>query len=286
MKKTIPAGAIAAIIIPVLLASCGHSDNTTPQTSDPVIREFAVNQTIKSSDRAYLVALDGDSVYFDLSTSIHWPEKIGDADLSPLRDSLIAFCYADTTLRDINPAIIAYMRNTSMVDSLSPDETITPLDSMPAPRDDMHTWFASTSATIIELNEEMATYDVSTSSYYGGAHPFTASHPFTYDLRKARVLTVADMFIPGSTPELMQIIISALARQLDTTPAGLERAGIFTSQLTYPGAPYIQSGALVFHYNPYDIAPYSAGPIDVTVYPYEVSHILTPDVRALFADQF
>ena len=62
----------------------------------------------------------------------------------------------------------------------------------------------------------------------------------------------------------------------------LYRAGIFSSQLTYPGQPYINNNVLYFHYNPYDIAPYSSGMIDVAVYPYEVERFLAPGVINLF----
>ena len=90
------------------------------------------------------------------------------------------------------------------------------------------------------------------------------------------------MFKPEARDSIMPVIINALARQLDADPMNLDKAGIFTSQLTYPGQPYIANNTLYFHYNPYDIAPYSSGMIDVAVYPYEVSSMLKPEVSSLF----
>lgn len=277
--------AICTAAIAMLVTSCGKSGSNDTGSGDIKISEFAVNQSIKSSERNYLVVFGGDSAYLDISTSIHWPEKIGDADIKVLQDSLMRYCYADTT-QGINPAILAYMANTSMVDSLAPGDKVVAVDSVPQSQDEMRSWFSNVTASITELNEDMVTYEVSSSSYLGGAHPFTASHPFTYDLRSAKVLDMGNMFVTGSTEKIVDIIREALARQLGTSVSRLDNAGIFSSQLTYPGQPYIAGGALVFHYNPYDIAPYAMGPVDVTVYPYEVDSLLTPQVKSLFADQF
>ncbi|MCM1163656.1 MAG: RsiV family protein [Muribaculaceae bacterium] len=289
MKRSLYIPAASCVMAAALLAaSCSGGSNAAKDSAsgESTIKEFTVNQSIKSSERNYLVTFEGDSVYVDFSTSIHWPEKIGSADLTTLRDSLMLYCYADTADRNIDRAIISFMTNTSAIDSITPDEKIVAVDSIPEGMDYMRSWFANVTASIYELNEDMVTYNVVTSSYLGGAHPFTSTRPFTYDLRTGRVLNAENMFVAGSFDELMQIITNTLANQLNVKPSQLENAGIFVNQLTYPGQPYIAGGAVVFHYNQYDIAPYSMGPIEVTVYPNEINHILTPEVKTLFDDQY
>ncbi len=84
----------------------------------------------------------------------------------------------------------------------------------------------------------------------------------------------------------MPVIRTALARQLSVPVDALDRGGIFVSQLTYPGKPYIASNTLYFHYDPYEIGPYALGPVDVAVYPDEVDRFLRPDVKSLFDQGF
>lgn len=279
MKKLLTA--IAAICI-LSLAGCRPR---TSGVSAPEVSEFTVNQSLKSSARTYLVVSDGDSAYLDISTSMHWPERLGDADLGPLRDSLLRFAYADTT-GDVNAAIVAFVTNTAPFGSADEGVTVTPLDSTPADRDRFRQMYSTVNASVTELSEQLISYDVEASSYLGGAHPFSANRPFTYDLLTGRVLTLDNMFLPGSTDALTAIVTSALARQMGIRESQLDRYGIFTSQLTYPGAPWIDGGAIVFHYNTYEIASYASGPIDVTVYPYEVDSLLTPEVRSLFEEMY
>ena len=106
--------------------------------------------------------------------------------------------------------------------------------------------------------------------------------PFTYDFEGGRVLTLDNILTPDGREEIMPVIVKALARQYDVPVEGLRRAGFFVSQITYPGDPYICNNILYFHYNPYEIAPYSSGMIDVAVYPYEIEQYLRPEVRRLF----
>lgn len=47
---------------------------------------------------------------------------------------------------------------------------------------------------------------------------------------------------------------------------------------------YVLNGMLVFHYNPYDILPYSYGTIDVDVAPYQVKDFLTPEATRMLID--
>lgn len=286
MKSSILIIPAVATVLALGVTSCSQSDKTADNQQQVTISEFKVDQTIKTADVNYLVTFDGDTAYFDVSTAIHWPERIGSADIKPLQDSLINYCFGDTSRMGVNKAIEAYLADTSVVDSLSADEKIVRVDSVPKSQDDLRSWFWSVTASVDELNEDMVTYEVSTSSYIGGAHPNTVTHPFTYDLKTAQVLTLDNIFVPEARDSIMPVIVNALARQLNVTPANLGQAEIFVDQLVDPGMPYISNGALVFHYNPYDIAPYSVGPVEVTVYPYEIENWLTPEVKNLFADQF
>ena len=47
---------------------------------------------------------------------------------------------------------------------------------------------------------------------------------------------------------------------------------------------YVLNGMLVFHYNPYDILPYSYGTIDVDVAPYQVRDYLTPEAYRMLVE--
>lgn len=274
-----------SVLLGALATGCGGSD-VKKSDGGVEITQFPVNEVIMTADRNYRAIAGGDTVYFDQYVSLHWPEKFGHADLSVLRDSLMSYCFGDSSYSGPEEAIRHFINDTSILTGDDGAESIydsvEPIDSLPAGVAAMGCYFNNVTATVLDMDEEMVTYQVACSSYLGGAHPFTATRPFTFDLENERVLTIDNMFAPGNRDALMPIITNALARQLDVPVDGLDRAGIFTAQLTYPGMPYISNNVLYFHYNPYDIAPYSSGAIDVAVYPYEIESLLQPDVRKLF----
>ena len=279
MKKLVIL-ASGALLVAAFATGCGEADKR--QKAGVEVTSFPVREVILSADRNFRVVFDGDTSYLDQYASIHWPEAFGGSDIEPLRDSLIRYCFSDTTFAGPEEAVRHFVDDTSVFDVPDGEIQVTPIDSLPAGGEGVRSYFNNVSATVMEVDEVKVTYQVTQSTYLGGAHPSTIVHPFTYDLADGRVLDVDNMFTQQGRDSIMPIIINALARQLDVPVSGLDRAGIFSSQLTYPGLPYINNNILYFHYNPYDIAPYSSGMIDVAVYPYEVESLLRPEVKELF----
>lgn len=276
MKKLIQL--LAVPVVTLCMTACGGNGSAGSDASDEYqITEFEIGETLMTADKNYRVETGYGTVYLDLYTSIHWPERFGGNDLTVLRDSMLRYAYGDTTETDVRKAIRTFLADTSVVEGA---ESVTPVDSMPS---DSMTYFNSVTASVMELDEEMVTYQVVSSTYLGGAHPMTGTRPFTYVFADSKVLSTDNMFLPGvGTDSIMPIIKDALARQMSVPVSGLEQAGIFVSQLTYPGRPYIASNTLYFHYDPYEIGPYALGPVDVAVYPNEVDRFLRPDVKSLF----
>ncbi len=280
MKKSLLFFPLALSLLPI--AGCSEKGN---MNTKPEIEDFEIAQIIKTAERNYRLETDGDTAYLDVYTSIQWPSKLGNADLSVLQDSIIGLCYSDSVKGTLNEVITDFLGDTTAYKEMLGANRMVRVDSIPD-GDDVRSYFTSSTASVVEITEDMATYQVTLSSYLGGAHPYTAIYPFTYSLDSAKVIGIDDILTPAGVDSIMPVIRTALARQFDVPADALDRAGIFTSQLTSPGRPYISGNVLYFHYNPYEIAPYSAGMIDVAVYPYEVQKWLKPMAKNLLDGNF
>lgn len=293
LRSSIPfASASLALASAIFMASCSGSTETT--SSDIDISRLDVKESILTAERIYRIISDSDTTYLEKSASLTWPVNIADADISSLQNALLRTCFTPdsaateaTSTPPLQPDPEEALRNflLDITTITSDDANISHVDSLPAPADgyDQVCYFDNVKASVIELDEQLITYQITASTYLGGAHPLTSVRPLTYDLSNNRLLTLDNLFRPGTCPDsIMPVIVNALARQFDVKPAHLRRAGIFADQPSAPGIPYIYNNTLFFHYNPYDIAPYSMGMIDVAVYPYEVEQYLTPEAADLF----
>lgn len=266
---------VGAAIIVSAISGCSSNSN-------PAISNFVISENIKSASQTYMGISDSDTIYCTLSTSVQWPEKFGDHSLKVLQDSLYSKLYGPNNADPSKGIDDAIMRFIEAPDIFEADVTLQSVDTIPTQV--MRSLYVDATAKIADLNDMFVTYQVNHQSYSGGAHPNTFTEYFTYDLGMEQVLTPQNMFVPGSEKDLLEAIKQALASQLNVDVDKLDDAGIFTDQLTEIGQPYLLDDSIVFHYNQYDIAPYSMGAIEVTIWAQEIEQYLTPRLKALLLD--
>lgn len=278
MKHYLLPGLAAAAVIAMTAVSCNKSTDSSTTAASDEISSFEIKLSTKTVARSYAVTNPDEKYYLTLSSSVMWPEVFGSADVAPLQDSIKSYLFGGLAVETIDQTMKDYTR---AVEQFGATGSYTPVDSVEQDNPEMMNCWIDLRAKMLEANEESVTYDIIKEGFTAGAHPNTSSMPFTYDLKTATVLTAANMFKPGSEAEVVKVIAEALAGQLNTTPDKLDEAGLF-GPLTTIGAPYILNEAIMFRYNPYEIAPYSMGTINVEVYPYMLDQYLTPQVKALF----
>lgn len=102
-------------------------------------------------------------------------------------------------------------------------------------------------------------------NYEGGAHPSSNLTVLNLDLEYRTVLTLEDIFIEGFYEDLRDRIQERLMKDYKASDMDeLEEMGIATLGPVEPTENFILSDeSVTFIYNPYDIAPYSEGHIEV-----------------------
>ncbi len=131
---------------------------------------------------------------------------------------------------------------------------------------------AFTSPTILTVRQE-------TYVYSGGAHPNTQATFQSFSRRTGHALQLTEVI--SDTTALRGLVERAFRKQQDIKPGqNLEDAGYFLheGQFFLPGTFGVGREGLIFLYNPYEIAAYAVGPIQVTVPYSELKKILRNDV--------
>lgn len=128
----------------------------------------------------------------------------------------------------------------------------------------------------IPFSADITTLKFTIDTYLGGPHPNMLYQTFTFDLKGQRVLTLNDLFLPGSNPLTVidPIVEQSLKTQLgDYADATMIQQGTGTDPANYQNFTITPDG-LTFFFPPYQVAPYVAGPQTVTIPLASLSTIL------------
>lgn len=261
-----------------LLSACSHGNGVSPDNagveSDGVIATEPIAFEIKTAERNYHAVetgLDYD-FYLTVSADVQWPTRISAYDIKPLQDTLMARLFPSIKAGGIDDAIRSYLKDVNVYQLPGKYEIA---DSIPAESAYNNMYYATASATIEEVTTDLVTFNISNVQYMGGAHPLSASSPFSYDLKTGNVVSLGNLFEKGNEAEIAEVITDQIAQQLNLTPDEMKQSLLVDSIPVSPVV-YISAGQIVFHYNQYEILPYSFGQINVDVSPYQVQDYLTP----------
>lgn len=279
MKKTVSIAtlAIALSAVTLTVAGCSSDGKTGSDSGNATVSNFPIDLNVKSSSANYHISTPGDSLsyYLTLSAAVQWPERIGDTDLTHLQDTILALTFTKERGNDIDRAISDYVSDASTFELGTEVERI---DSIPTDADVTQQFYASITGAFESMNSEVINYTVDFSQYLGGAHPNSGSMTFTYLLGQNKLVTTDWLFADGYERVLNPILYDAIAQETGMTLNELMHT-LFTPNVAKPDDVYLEDGAIVFHYNPYTILPYSFGQIAAKVYPFAVESVLTPEAN-------
>lgn len=245
----------------------------------PAVDNFEISEVYKTSAMNFKVADgQGGNVYVSTRVSMQWPTKFGNNDIKALQDSLIG-CAFNGRFGSPDEAIADFVSHPAGYT----DYAMKAVDEIP---DDstLQVWQQCLDVWTVGFCDRYIVYRLDYLVDYGGAHPNRYSRFLNYDIANNSVLNFSDIFRPGTDSTLLAAVHHALQLKYfapdDSTLAA--NSGIFPDQLTVSRNVLLDGDGITFHYNPYDIAPWSAGAISVTIPAWVLSRELSPRVRELY----
>lgn len=130
-------------------------------------------------------------------------------------------------------------------------------------------WEASATATVGFQSKNILNVVIEYYIFTGGAHGLGAIHSLLLNPKTGKSIPVNALFSDPS--KVTQLVEQAFRKKFNITAvASLNDEGYFfpNSAFTLPKNILFKEQNLVFHYNPYEVASYANGPIDIEV-PYE-----------------
>jgi hypothetical protein len=105
--------------------------------------------------------------------------------------------------------------------------------------------------------------------YAGGAHGSYGTEYWVFDRDLARFVTLGDIFGADEREALHEAVVESLRKRFELArDEGLTAAGFFSDELVLTENFFLSGEGVGFHWNPYELAPYVFGEIEVVV-PYK-----------------
>lgn len=132
---------------------------------------------------------------------------------------------------------------------------------------------------ILYQDKDILSYSVSDATYTGGAHGSLQVLYYTINLNSLTTITEEDIFVPNYHNFLTSKIVDNLMKMYEVnSPEDLLNKGFFDVNDIAPNNNFwIDNKGVHYIYNQYEIAPYSMGPIEVSIPYQEIQSIVIPE---------
>lgn len=270
MKTSTIIAATAATAI-LALGACSKS------TPDNVSDSISFDKTeVQKSYRLIGTAEDFDTendLSFGCQADLLMPTSLLGHDTKALRDSIFSAAF-DTCGNATTEIIAASLRKAAtesgyaIADTIMPDTLIKQEPSFLSRYDG----FSSTEGYLESVTPRYLVYAITNSTYMPrAAHGMYTTRYINYDLVSGRVITLRELFTAEGLAKLPDLI-TAKASQMEGTIGRTE-----ISSLPSNGNFYLNnSGEIVFAYQPYEVASYAQGEVQIPIQAYMLSEILSP----------
>lgn len=130
----------------------------------------------------------------------------------------------------------------------------------------------------IFLDNKILSYSNESYAYLGGAHGNSIRILYNFDLSNAQAITESNIFIADYQTPLTQLIKEQILEQSAEigSVADLSELDFWEDKIAPNDNFYVSDEGLVYIYNPYDIAPYSMGQIEVSLPYAKLKPLLKP----------
>ncbi len=129
---------------------------------------------------------------------------------------------------------------------------------------------ANETPTIITLASE-------NSSFMGGAHPNTYFNYINLSKETGDTVSLSNLFAPGFEKKLNELIDAAYRKSKNLKPGDnlQEKGDLFENKIAFNyNFMVTKDGTITFYYNPYEIAAYVFGPIEITLTKDEIAPLV------------
>lgn len=251
------------LLLPLLaLSACSGSNSDLIEFET---RTDSIGYVVRGSELS-------DTIYAAANYSVVWPAEVDDPKLNELRDSLLSLSFGMAT-PDFAKAADQFLNSPLQSLIAEPDSTLSfsKVSFPEADSDPCHST-ATVMSSVAHLTPSLLVIEIDKYYYnFGAAHGLSTRNYLNYAVNDHQLLTASNVFLPGNDAAILSII-DATARRL------FDDSTIFPEPITTFDNFQLTPSSIIFIYQPYEIAPYSSGIIEIPINLNDLRRYLAPTV--------
>jgi hypothetical protein len=140
-------------------------------------------------------------------------------------------------------------------------------------------WYSETTGSLLLNRSGLLTVAITSDLYTGGAHGMNSTAHYVFDAETGQRIPIQDILIPGAETRLDALVdrryreVKGLAPD---EPLNGEKGELFEDVIRHNDNFAVTDLGITFLYNPYEIAPYAVGPIEVDLKWADLQPLLKP----------
>lgn len=261
------------ITVSVIFVSCGQkkNDSPVPDTKQTVTEnKTAEVNPVKFSDKSFLKSYNNclptdTCTYF----KVDYIEAVSGSNMDKVNKLITNIINNSLTFGDKAVTNIQAAADTFMAQYVSMRKEF--------PESPQY-WYLELSVSANLDHPKIINIASGNSSYMGGAHPNSYLEYYNISKETGDTLTLGNLFAAGFEKKLNELI-DAKFRKDNNIAAGeslSDKGGLFENKISFNYNWVISNdGSITFLYNPYEIASYAQGPIDITLTKEEIAPLLS-----------
>lgn len=152
-------------------------------------------------------------------------------------------------------------------------------------KDSEQSWYSQTNITVPYQNNRLVCLNIEMDDYTGGAHGMYMTIYNNYDKKKKQVLVMHRLFTPENLNKLLKLVEPKFRESNELKPdADLEASGYwFKDNIFHLNDNFIfTEEGITWLFNPYEIAAYVQGTIEVTIKKEDVLPLLNTEYQDIW----
>lgn len=212
-------------------------------------------------------------LYCTNSLQVEWPEAIAHCgNIKPLQDSLLVHLFNAPRAKTFEKAAEYFLSRPLFLEFEinSPYKVINP--NKIKYDEGTNKWRTHVSAELAMTSPELAVFRIMKSGYSGGAHGWYGATYLTFDKQASRIWSIQDAFLPQKRKQLLRLVNRRIEKRIKQNTALLPATALTTF--------YPNKQGITFVFQPYEVASYAEGIVEINVPYAELTGMLHPDFKA------